>query len=378
MSLSSDFELLTTLRMVVDPRRQKSTAHPLVDILFTAICGAIAGCNTWVEIAAFAEERLEWLRRFVPLANGVPSHDTFGRVFALLDSGRFAACLLEWARRLETRSAGRVVAIDGKTLRNSFDDATGKKALHLVSAWSTGQRLVLGQIATEEKSNEITAIPQLLELLDLNGAVVTIDAMGCQQEIAEKIQHVGGDHILALKDNQPSMHRGAIDAFERALDADEPPAGMRRWRQTERRRGAEEVRDHVVLPVPKDFPATAAWGIRSLGMVCRRRIEPDGSETGQVRYYVSSLPPNVRTFANAVRSHWSIENQLHWALDVTFTEDQSRTRKGQAPETTALLRRVALSKLKQDTSYVGSLQVKRKAAGWSIAVLERILTGTPE
>jgi predicted transposase YbfD/YdcC len=364
--------------MVEDPRRRKSTAHALVDILFTAICGAIAGCNTWVEIVAFATERLEWLRRFVPLANGVPSHDTFGRVFALLDSGRFAACFLEWARRLEIRSAGRVVAIDGKTLRNSFDDATGKKALHLVSAWSAGQRLTLGQIATEEKSNEITAIPQLLELLDLNGAIVTIDAIGCQQEIAAKIQHVGADHILALKDNQPSMHRGAIAAFERALDANQPPAGMRRWRQTERRRGAEEIRDHVVLPVPTDFPAGPAWGIRSLGMVCRRRIEADGSETGQVRYYVSSLLPNVRTFANAVRSHWRIENELHWTLDVTFTEDQSRIRKGQAPETTALLRRVALSKLKQDTSYVGSLQVKRKAAGWSTTVVERILTGNPD
>ena len=377
MAVAQDFELLSTLATVKDPRRVKSTTHSLIDVLFTALCGAIAGCDTWAEVVEFAQHRLEWLRRFVPLSAGVPSDDTFRRVFAMLDTGRFAACLLEWTRRLEKKTAGRVIAIDGKTLRNSFDEASGRKSLHLVSAWSTENHLVLAQTATDEKSNEITAIPRLLELLDLNGAIVTIDAMGCQQEIAEKILECGGDYILALKGNQPTMHQRATELFEQATAAETLPPGVKRWVHKERRRGRDEIREHVVMPVPSDFPADERWGVVSLGMVIRRRLEPDGRETGQVRYYLSTLRPLVRPFAYAVRSHWGIENQLHWTLDVTFSEDQSRTRKGAGVETTALLRRVALSKLQQDTSSDASLRVKRKAAGWSTDFLERILAGNP-
>lgn len=356
----------------------KSTSHCLVDVLFTALCAAIAGCDTWPEVVAFAKERLNWLRKFVPLEAGVPTDDTFRRIFTALDTGRFAGCLLAWTKQIEKSTKGRVIAIDGKTLCNSFDEATGKRALHLVSAWSTNNHVVLGQIATEEKSNEITAIPQLLELLDLNGAVVTIDAMGCQEDIAQKIIELGGDYVLALKDNQPTMFRKTIDLFEAAYSSDEPPAEMRRQVIKERRRGRDEIREHAVLPVPSDFPASEHWGIRSLGMVVRRRLESDESETGQVRYYISSQRPLVRGFANAVRSHWSIENKLHWSLDVTFSEDQSRIRKGSAPETTALLRRIALSKLQQDTSKTESLRVRRKAAGWSTRRLEAILAGNTE
>lgn len=378
MQVTKDFELLSTLSKVKDPRRVKSTTHELIDVLFTALCGAIAGCDTWSEIVEFAHHRLAWLRRFVPLAGGVPSDDTFRRVFAMLDTGRFAACLLEWTRRLETKTAGRVIAIDGKTLRNSFDEATGRKALHLVSAWSTENHLVLAQVATDEKSNEITAIPKLLEVLDLNGAVVTIDAMGCQREIAEKIIECGGDYILALKGNQPTMYERATALFEAAASADKLPSGVKRWVQTERRRGRDEIREHLVMPVPKDFPAEESWGVASLGMVIRRRLEPNGKESGQVRYYLSTLRPLVRPFAYAVRSHWGIENHLHWTLDVTFSEDKNRIHKGAGVETTALLRRVALSKLHNDTSSDASLRVKRKAAGWSTDFLERVLAGNPE
>lgn len=378
MDVTKDFDLLTTLAEIEDPRRVKSTTYRLMDVLFVALCGAIAGCDTWPEIVEFAKYRLRWLRQFVGLEEGVPTDDTFRRVFAALDTGRFAGQLLSWTQHLQTLSKGRVIAIDGKTLCNSFDDATGKKALHLVSAWSVNNHLVLGQIATEEKSNEITAIPRLLELLDLNGAVVTIDAMGCQQEIAEKVLELGGDYILALKDNQPTMHQRTKELLEAATTSDEPPKEMRRWVKKERRRGRDEIRDYVVMPVPKDFPAAANWGIRTLGMVVRRRLEPNGDETGEIRYYLSSQEPLVRSFANAVRSHWQIENQLHWTLDVTFSEDASRIRKGSGPETTALLRRVAVSMLKRDTSSKTSLRVKRKAAGWSTEFLERILTGSPE
>ena len=376
MSVTIDFELLTILGHVQDPRRLKSTTHRLVDVLFVALCGSIAGCDTWPEIVSFAQHRLEWFRRFVPLEAGIPSDDTFRRVFAMLDTGRFAACLLAWTKSLEKATAGRVIAIDGKTLRNSFDEATGKKALHLVSAWSTENHLVLAQVATDEKSNEITAIPKLLELLDLNGAVVTIDAMGCQLEIAEKIVELGGDYVLTLKGNQPTMHEKAAALFEEACSADALPKDVKRMVMKERRRAADEIREHLVMPAPKDF-ADERWGIHSLGMVCRRRIESDGSETGQVRYYISSLRPLVRPLAYAVRSHWGIENTLHWTLDVTFSEDKSRTRAGNVAETTALLRRVALSKLQQDTWEGASLRIRRKSAGWSTERLEQILAGNP-
>lgn len=376
MQVTNDFELLTMLSNVEDPRRIKSTKHSLTDILFTALCGSMAGCDTWPEIVEFAKHRLEWFRRFIPLTNGIPSDDTYGRVFGMLDTGRFAGCLLAWTRLIEKATEGRVIAIDGKTLRNSFDEATGKSALHLVSAWSTENHLVLAQVATEEKSNEITAIPKLLELLDLNGATVTIDAMGCQQDIAEKIVEYGGDYVLALKGNQPTMHEKAEALFEEACSAEKLPKEVKRMVMKERRRGGDEIREHLVMPAPKDF-ANERWGIQSLGMVCRRRTESDGKETGQVRYYISSLRPLVRPFAYAVRSHWGIENKLHWTLDVTFTEDRSRIRKGSGPETTALLRRVALSKLQQDTLSNVSLRCKRKSAGWSTERLEQILAGNP-
>jgi predicted transposase YbfD/YdcC len=241
-----------------------------------------------------------------------------------------------------------------------------------LSAWSTKNRRVLAPRATEDKSNEITAIPKLLELVDLDGAVVTVDAMGCQLEIASKIIEVGGDYILALKGNQPTMHEKAIALFEEACSAEKLPKEVKRMVVKERRRRAKEIREHLVMPAPKGF-AEELWGIQSLGMVCRRQIEANGSESGQVRYYISSLRP----LPYDIRSHWEIENSLDWSLNVTFSEDKSRRRAGSAAETTALLRRVALSKLHQDTQANVSLKCKRKSAGWSTERLEQILTGNP-
>jgi predicted transposase YbfD/YdcC len=376
MPLVHDVELSSILVNVPDPRRVRSTVHALPDLLFVAVCAAIAGCDSWHEVAAFGRERLDWFRKFVPLANGVPSHDTFGRVFALLDTGRFAACLLRWTQRLASDAPGRVVAIDGKTLANSFDDATGRGALHLVSAWAVDNHVVLGQTACLEKSNEIEAIPRLLELLDLNGALVTIDAMGCQSAIADKIVEVGADYVLAVKDNQPTLHRQLLDAFEAAADLPAKESGLRRMTTKERRRGGDEEREYQILPIPQTLTAAANFArAASVGTVLRRRIDADGSESAELRCFISSRPANVKEFANAVRKHWTIENRLHWSLDVTFTEDASRIRKGSAPETTALLRRVALSKLRQDTLANESLKLRRKRAGWSTDALERILQG---
>lgn len=379
MNVTNDFGVLTNLAQITDPRRTQCRKHELVDILFVAICGAIAGCDTWTEIVAFAKERLDWLRQFVPLANGVPSHDTFGRVFAIFDTGEFLAFLQGWMGHLVQATGGRVIAIDGKTLRNSVDAAGGRKALHLVSAWATQNRVVLGQVATDEKSNEITAIPQLLAMLDLNGAVVTIDAMGCQKEIARQIQQRGGDYLLALKGNHEKLFAAVQQAFRDALAGDGKSSKLRQMTQKERRRGRNEERDYLIMPVPKDLPGRDEWpGLRSLGMVIRRRLPTDAPEDWDVRYYLCSTDATVRRFAQAVRAHWGIENHLHWSLDVIFTEDKSRIHQGNARETTALLRRVALSKLQQDTSLSCSLRIKRKVAGWSTDALARILAGSSE
>jgi predicted transposase YbfD/YdcC len=376
MPLANDVELSSILATVPDPRRVRSTVHALPDLLFVAVCAAIAGCDTWHEVAAFGKERLAWFRRFVPLKSGVPSHDTFGRVFALLDTGRFAACLLRWTQSLASSEPGRVVAIDGKTLANSFDDATGRGSLHLVSAWAVDSHVVLGQTACLDKSNEIEAIPRLLELFDLNGALVTIDAMGCQTAIAAKILDVGADYVVAVKGNQPTLQRQILDAFEAAADLPAKESGLRKMTTKERRRGGDEEREYQIMPIPASMTAAAAFaGAASIGTVLRRRIEADGSESAELRCFLSNRPPNVKEFANAVRKHWTVENRLHWSLDVTFTEDASRIRKGSAPETTALLRRVALSKLRQDTLATDSLKVRRKRAGWSTDALERILLG---
>lgn len=376
MALQKSVAMFTIFGRLTDPRMNRTKLHRLTDIVTIALCAAIAGCDTWVEVEEFGKRKEWWFRRFLKLPHGIPSHDTFGRVFAALDTGEFLSCLQEWLRSLSVTTDGQIIAIDGKTLTGSFDKASGKSALHLVSAWAMQQRLVLGQVATDEKSNEITAIPKLLQMLDLLGAIVTIDAMGCQKEIARKLQEHGADYVLALKGNHPKLYEAVHNAFlERTTNDGVHGDGVRRMITKEKSRGRLETREYYVMPVPDRLAERDQWkNLRSLGMVIRRR-EVDGEESGDVHYYLLSLPPKVRQFAKVVRSHWSIENNLHWSLDVTFSEDASRIRKGNAPETTGLLRRLALSILEQDTSMKASLRVKRKAAGWDETVLETFLTG---
>jgi len=281
-----------------------------------------------------------------------------------------------------------VVAIDGKTLRRSFDAASSKSAIHMVSAWATANCISLGQVVVDEKSNEITAIPKLLEIIAISGCLVTIDAMGCQTEIAEKIVAQKADYILAVKGNQPTLHDLAKDAFAAAAEDPGAVPGLRRMVQKERRRGRAEVREYWIMPAPAAVSALPGWeSVRSLGMVLRRRLAADGTdEEAELRYYLDSRAPQVRRFAHAVRpsasgrSHWEIENPLHWHLEVTFSEDASRIRKGSEPETTGLLRRVAVSTLhrgKDTWNSQASFRLARKAAGWSTDVLERILFGKP-
>lgn len=366
VSVFTPFENLT------DPRVERTRRHELFDLVVVALCGTIAGSDSWQDIERFGKERLDWLRTFLSLAEGIPSHDTFGRVFSRLDPAQLAACIQQWFDDIG-RELGEHIAIDGKTLRGSGDKAAGKNPLHLVSAWASEARLTLGQIAVDSKSNEITAIPLLLELLDLKGATVTIDAMGCQKEIAAKIVDCGGDYLLALKDNHPTLHEAVAQEFTAALEKDKPPAEMRQHTTVEKSRGRKERRIVAALPAPKSLPGFADWvGLATLVTVIRI-TEVAGVETSEVCYYLSSLPTKVKKLAKLIRQHWSIENQLHWVLDVTFTEDASRIRKQQAPQTSAMLRRLAVSILSQDTSIKDNIRGKRYRACLSTKVLERLL-----
>jgi len=366
-------KVFSTFEDLTDPRVARRRRHQLLDIIVVALCGTIAGADSWVDIERFGKARLDWLRTFLPLENGIPSHDTFGRVFARLNPAAFAACVQQWLTDIGLE-LGRHIAIDGKTLRGSFDTAAGKNPLHLVSAWASEARLTLGQIAVDSKSNEITAIPLLLELLDLKGAMVTIDAMGCQKEIAARISEQGGDYVLALKGNHEKLHAAVAQEFAAALEADEPPPEMRRHVTTETSRGRQERREYLALPAPRSLPGCDEWmKLATIVMVLRATIV-NGMETVQASYYLSSLPCKVKALAAAIRRHWSIESSLHWVLDVTFTEDASRIRQRHAPQTSAMLRRTAVSILSRDTSLKDTIRGKRYRACLSTDTLERILS----
>jgi predicted transposase YbfD/YdcC len=365
-------EVFTPFENLTDPRIERTRVHDLLELVIVALCGTIAGSSSWVDIERFGKLRLPWLRTFLRLEYGIPSHDTFGRVFSLLDPAELVNCIQQWLQDIG-REIGSHIAIDGKTLRGSFDKAAGRNPLHLVSAWATEARLTLGQIAVDSKSNEITAIPLLLELLDLKGATVTIDAMGCQKEIAAKVVDREGDYLLALKDNHPTLREAVVEEFMATMESDLTPPGVRRHVTVENNRGRTERREYVAMPAPKSLPGFADWaGLATLVMVCRITLI-DGVETGEVSYFLSSLPAKVKKLAKLIRQHWSIENQLHWVLDVTFTEDASRIRNKAAPQTSAMLRRLAVSILSSDTSLKDTIRGKRYRACLSTDVLERIL-----
>lgn len=367
-------DIFTTFEELTDPRIERSRVHDLFEMVVVAICATVAGSNSWTDIERFGNERLDWLRTFLRLENGIASHDTFGRVFARLDPAGLATCIHQWFTEIG-RILGDAIHIDGKTIRGSFDTAAKQNPLHLVSAWAGAARLTLGQIATDTKSNEITAIPLLLELLDLKGHTVTIDAMGCQKEIAAKIVERGGDYLLALKDNHPTLCQAVAQTFTDALEAHVPPPGLRRHIAVETNRGRKERREYYTLPAPRTLPGFREWPRLATLVMVVRTTQVDGRETGHVSYFLSSRPDKVRKLAELIRGHWSIENQLHWVLDVTFTEDASRIRKDLAPQTMAMFRRLAVSILSHDTSLNETIRGKRYRAALSTNVLEQILVG---
>ena len=359
---------------LTDPRRREGV-YPLENIVAMSICAVICGADDFVAIAEWAAAKREWLATFLDLSAGVPSHDRFNAILPALDPREFERCLLSWIADLHEISEGQIIAIDGKTLRRSFDAASGKAAIHMVSAWATENRISLGQVVLDSKSNEITAIPKLLELLTLSKALVTIDAMGCQVEIARQITDRDADYCLAVKANQPTLHQGVVDHFERRLENDFAKAKVRKHETHERGRGRIEDRYYYLCPVPPDLPDRERWtGLSAIGMV-RQRTERDGKECLETRYYILGERVSAKRFAAAVRGHWGIENHLHWQLDVTFHEDQSRIRMGHADANFSVLRRAALGLLKNEKTAKVGVKNKRLAAGWNDDYLLKVLLG---
>jgi predicted transposase YbfD/YdcC len=359
-------------RGLKDPRVVGRSDHLLIDIIVLAICGVIANCDDWQDIVLFAQQRLAWFKRFLKLPCGIPSHDTFERVFAKLDPRAFQCCCLAWLRAVADFVGLGHIAIDGKTLCGSAGSKWGP--LHLVSAWATEANLSLGQVAVEGKSNEITAIPVLLELLDLHGALVSIDAMGCQKEIARKIVARGGDYVLAVKGNQEHLFDDVQTTVERALNGDLPKDVVLQHSTTEQGHGRKEKRSYVVVHDVARIRDAEAWPeLKVVGMCCTERTVK-GETTAEVRYFIGSRKMGVRHYAKVLRGHWRIENNLHWQLDISFREDDNRVQQRHAAANLALLRKMALGLLKQNPRKE-SIARKRKAAALDLDFLAEIIAG---
>jgi predicted transposase YbfD/YdcC len=378
MQAKEQSPLVAALAVVPDPRRQcKNLRHPLVDVLVVGFCGVLCGCEDFVELETFGRKKEDFFRRFLQLPEGIPSHDTFRRVFQAVCPEALQRCLIQWLRgmRQAAPAAGEVVAIDGKTLRRTFGRAQPLGALHLVSAWASANGLTLGQVAVDAKSNEITAIPRLIELLDLKGCVVTIDAAGCQKDIAARIVAKEADYVLALKGNQPTLYEQVSDYFLEQLEKEGPDRKLRHHREVEEGHGRSETRETFVVPASKEMVASGAWlGLATVVLVIRRCVDhATGKASDEVRYFISSLPAKVKRLAGAVRQHWGIENGLHWVLDVAFNEDRMRQRDRSGIENLALLNRLAVSLLRQDKTVKAGIKCKRKAAGWDDDYLLHLL-----
>ena len=374
-------EIVAQFNALEDPRSPINRQHPLVSVVVIALMAVLAGAGGPTAIGRWAETKEDFLRKVLPLPAGIPRKDVFRRVLMLLNPTAFQACFLNWLQALRAKAAEAsgvqqpVFAVDGKTARRSHDRANGLGPLHAVSVWASEFGLTLGQVACAEKSNEITAIPEVLALVDIKGAIITIDAMGTQKAIAAQIIDRQADYVLALKGNQETLHQAVIDYIDRHLDDDFAHTGARRLLTTEKGHGREETRSYIQMPVPPDLADLELWkGLRTIGVatfICVR----DGKETAETRYYISSLGMGVKRFTHAVRSHWGIENGCHWSLDFTFREDESRIRHQNLRENFAWINRFLLSLLKQQPGQ-DSLVMRRRACGWDEDFLLQILTGT--
>ena len=366
---------LNHFQTLTDPRIERSKEHLLIDIVAIAILAVISGADGWGAIELYGKAKYEWLKGFLELPNGIPSHDTFSRVFARIEPKQFQECFLSWVNSITQKLELEVIAIDGKTMKQSYDRNQSQKPLHIVSAWSASHQLVLGQKKVNKKSNEVTAIPALLELLEIEESIITIDAVGCQKEIAALIIKKKGDYLLALKGNQKLLHKDVKDWFELARKEEFAGREHSYYQQIEGGHHRVEKRQIWTVAV-SELPSLhnqSLWtGLKTVVMiVSERRLW--NKTTTEVRFYLSSLASNAEKISQAIRSHWGIENSLHWTLDVTFSEDKSRIRKDHSPENFALIRRLAVNLLKQEKGFKGSLKMKRYLAGMDNNYLVQIL-----
>ena len=378
MAQAPEATILDHFAELDDPRVERTRHHKLVDIIAIAICATICGADSWVHVELFGKSKLAWFQTFLELPHGIPSHDTFGAVFARLDPMQLQNCFVSWTEAIAELLPGEVVAIDGKTARRSYDRASKKGAIHMVSAWATQQSLTLGQVKTDEKSNEITAIPQLLEMLDLHGCIITIDAMGCQREIAQQITDGGADYVLAVKENQGQLYEGIQDLFEGAEAWGFDGVPHDHAQTLDKGHGRVERRECRVIADQDCLDYLDPQGrwpqLKAVVKVVGYRQTPEGS-TSQPRYYISSLAGAAEQLLTVVRSHWSIENSLHWTLDVTFREDQCRVRKEHGPQNMNILRQIGHNLLKNERTLKVGIQGKRLNAGWDEDYLLKVLLG---
>ena len=376
MKLRPKITIADHFSQLEDPRIERTKRHKLIDIITITICAIICGADGWNDIELYGKCKYKWLKKFLELPNGIPSHDTFSRVFSLLNPEKLQECFLEWIESISLITFGEIVAIDGKTLRGSYNKNKDKPAIHMVSAWATTNGLVLGQRKVEDKSNEITAIPELLKVLSLAGCIVTIDAIGCQKKIIKQIIAQNGDYVIALKKNQGGLYERVEKLFEQALLKDFEGLIKSEYRQSSDDHGREETRYCQILTnINQEIDHDGEWkNLNSIAYVDYLRTEKEKTSLER-RYFISSLnQDNHQSIALAIRKHWCIENQLHWVLDVSFNEDDSRIRKDNSPENLAIIRHIALNLLKQEKTLKVGVKNKRKNAGWDDKYLIKVLT----
>ena len=360
---------------IEDPRVERSRQHKLIDIITIAICAVICGAEGWTDIETYGLTKYEWLKQFLELPNGIPSHDTFSRVFSRLNPQQFQQGFLNWTKSINKMTSGEVIAIDGKSLRHSYDKGAELGAIHMVSAWATENRLVLGQVKVDKKSNEITAIPELLKVLELCDCIVSIDAMGCQKEIVKLITEQDADYIITLKKNQGSLYKNVEELFKSVIRTGFLGIEHSAFPTREQAHGREEIRHYLMLTdiTERVDPGHKWQNLKSVGLVESVRTV-DGKTTVETRYYISSLPNNAELFGQSVRSHWGIENSLHWILDVALNEDNCRIRKENAPENFSVMRRLAVNLLGREKSHKRGVKNKQFLAAMDNDYLTKVLS----
>ncbi len=374
MKLKPKITIADHFAQMSDPRIDRTKRHNLIDILTIAICAVICGADSWVAIELYGCTKYEWLKTFLELPNGIPSHDTFARVFAQLNPQQFQECFLNWMKSIQKITVGEVVAIDGKTLCSSYDKSSDQSAIQMVSAWATTNKLVLGQVKVDSQSNEITAIPELLKVLELAGCIVTIDAIGCQKEIVKLITQQSADYVITLKKNQGNLYESVEKLFKTGISTDFEGIKYSTYKTEETGHGRHEIRNYVMLSgIGSRLDPDSVWSkFSSVGMVESVRLL-DGKTTVETRYFISSLVSNAEEFANSIRSHWGIENSLHWILDVALREDECRIRKDNAPQNFAIIRQIAVNLLGKEKRVKRGIKNKQFLAAMDNNYLLRVL-----